>query len=143
MRYLIDTHILVYSIAEKDQLSNDVLALLCDYDNQFYISAESVKELVLLFKHKGLCHKIWKTAKQMIQDIEENYNITILPIKKEHLLTYAGLEAPDWHNDPSDHIIIAQSMTEHIPLISSDLKFPYYEPQGLELIFNKKPKQHC
>ncbi|MGM9825649.1 MAG: type II toxin-antitoxin system VapC family toxin [Paludibacteraceae bacterium] len=143
MRYLLDTNIFIYAANDKELLSRDVLALLDDYDNTFYISAESIKELVHLHKTKGVCAKQWKTAKQMIQDIEKNYNITILPIKKEHLLTYAGLETPDWHNDPSDHIIIAQSMTEHIPLISSDLKFPYYEPQGLDLIFNKKPKQHC
>ena len=30
--------------------------------------------------------------------------------------------------------IISQAITEHLPLISSDLKFPFYREQGLELI---------
>jgi PIN domain nuclease of toxin-antitoxin system len=35
---------------------------------------------------------------------------------------------------PSDHIIISHAITERLPLISSDLKFPFYRKQGLDLI---------
>ena len=38
------------------------------------------------------------------------------------------------HHDPSDHIIIAHAITDHIPLLSSDTRFWYYCDQGLELI---------
>ena len=34
----------------------------------------------------------------------------------------------------SDHIIISHAITERLPLISSDLKFPFYRKQGLDLI---------
>ena len=138
MRYLLDTNIFIYAVLERDLLDEDVDALLSDYDNQFYLSSESAKELILLFKHKNIGHRRWKNAKQMLNDIEDRYNITILPVRKEHLLTYAGLETPEFHNDPSDHIIIAQAITEHIPLVSSDLKFPLYRQQGLNLVLNKK-----
>jgi len=40
------------------------------------------------------------------------------------------------HNDPIDRIIIAQSITEKIPLISSDSKFKYYK--NLDFIYNDK-----
>ena len=138
MRYLLDTNIFIYAVLERDVLDKDVDALLADYDNQFYLSSESTKELIVLFKHKNLGHKRWCDAKQMVEDIENRYNITILPIKKEHLLTYAGLETPEFHNDPSDHVIIAQAITEKMPLISSDSKFPFYIQQGLDLVLNKK-----
>lgn len=138
MRYLIDTNIFIYAATAKDWLCSDVQAILDDYDNQLYISAESVKELVHLHKCKGVCAKQWKTAAAMVRDIEENYFISILPVKKEHLLTYAGLETPEFHNDPSDHVIIAQAITERMPLVSSDLKFPLYRQQGLNLVLNKK-----
>jgi len=42
------------------------------------------------------------------------------------------------HNDPSDHVIISQAITEHLPLISSDTKFEFYRSQGLDFIYNKK-----
>ena len=38
------------------------------------------------------------------------------------------------HKDPSDHVIISHAITEHLTLLSSDDKFPYYRNQGLELI---------
>ena len=42
------------------------------------------------------------------------------------------------HKDPSDHVIIAHAITEHLPLISDDRKFEFYKKQGLDLILNKK-----
>ena len=76
----------------------------------------------------------------MITSIKEDYYISILPLKEEHMRTYANLRintAQD-HNDPSDHVIIAHAITNRIPLISDDSKFEFYCKQGLELIENKK-----
>ena len=60
--------------------------------------------------------------------------------EKEHMQTYARLEINEaqGHKDPSDHVIIAHAITEHLPLISSDTRFEFYRTQGLDLIFNKK-----
>jgi len=48
------------------------------------------------------------------------------------------LEPASDHKDPNDHIIIAQSISDKIPVISSDRKFKLYEKQGLKLVFNKR-----
>ena len=40
------------------------------------------------------------------------------------------------HTDPFDRIIIAQAISEKIPLISSDQRFPKYKKIGLDLIKN-------
>ena len=45
MRCLIDTNILI-NLVEHDFISNDVRAILDDYDNQIYVSSESVKEFI-------------------------------------------------------------------------------------------------
>ena len=42
-------------------------------------------------------------------------------------------EAMD-HRDPSDHVIIAHAITEHLTLLSSDHKFAFYRSQGLDLL---------
>ena len=41
MRYLIDTNIFVFFVADPDRLSRDVRMLLEDYDSQLYISTET------------------------------------------------------------------------------------------------------
>jgi len=66
---------------------------------------------------------------------EEKY-MALKYIKKEHLKTFANLPTVKDHNDPSDRIIISQSITENIPLISSDTAFPLYRKHGLDLIEN-------
>ena len=52
MRYLIDTHIFIWYLKERENLSRDVIAILEDYDNQIYQSAESLREFVLLWNNK-------------------------------------------------------------------------------------------
>ncbi len=140
MRYLIDTNIFVYLSTDAECLSKDVAAIIQEPDTVLYISAESVRELIVGYHNKGLCSKRWKSAEMMIASIEEEFYIKILPLKKEHMLTYASLEINELqgHKDPSDHVIIAHAITEHLPLISSDTRFDFYREQGLDLIFNKK-----
>lgn len=140
MRYLIDTNIFVYIVLEPDSLSKDVMSILEDSNTLLYISAESVRELIVGFRNKRLGSKRWKSAEEMVKSIEEDYFVTILPLKKEHMETYSRLRINEaqGHKDPSDHVIIAHAITEHLPLISSDTRFPFYKKQGLDLIFNKK-----
>ena len=56
MRYLLDTNIFIYAAIDRDLLSHDVKAILEDYDNTFYISSESVKEMIVGF---NACYNQW------------------------------------------------------------------------------------
>ena len=138
MRLFLDTCIIAFMALEPDRLSEDVLSLIEDYDNQLCVSMESVKELIVAYRRKGIGRKIWKKEEDIIQMIKDDLCIQILPIREEHILTYARLTINEaqGHNDPSDHIIIAHAITEHIPLVSSDHKFDFYIKQGLDYICN-------
>ena len=88
------------------------------------------------------CGEVWCLYEEMIDAIENEYFIHILPLKEEHMKKYSELElnvAQD-HKDPSDHVIIAHAITEGLPLISDDRKFEFYRKQGLDLIVNRKEK---
>jgi PIN domain nuclease of toxin-antitoxin system len=137
MRYLVDTNILLY-ILERDNLSKEVCDIIFDYENSVFISSESVKELIHLFHIGKIRPRKWKTAQDILHTIEQELCITINYVKKEHLLTMARLELVPKHNDPTDHLIIAQAITEKIPLISSDRKFEQYRKQKLNFIYNKR-----
>lgn len=140
MRVLIDTCIFIHYAIDHSQLSNDVLALLTDYDNTICVSAETPRELVIQFNNGKVVSKFWKTARAMIDSIQNEFFINILPLKEEHMKTYSDMiinTAQD-HKDPSDHVIIAHAITEHLPLITDDGKFEFYKGQGLDLILNKK-----
>lgn len=138
MRYLIDTHIFIWYAKERDNLSKNVLAIFDDYDNEFYISSETLKELIVLWTNKPSIRKWWKTPMEIIRAVEEYYNFSILYLHKEHYETYARLQINEAqeHYDPSDHLIISHAICNRLPLISNDSKFPFYRKQGLELIEN-------
>ena len=140
MRYLIDTNIFVYMASDPEYLIRDIDAIIQEPETLLYISAESVRELIVAYRNKGLCSKRWKSAEAMIVAIEKEFYVKILPLKKEHMQTYAHMEINEaqGHKDPSDHVIIAHAITEHLPLISSDTRFGFYRSQGLDLVFNQK-----
>ena len=66
-------------------------------------------------------------------------NIKIITTTEKHLIAFANLDIPySDHKDPNDHMIIAQAISDKIPIISSDRKFKLYESQGLQFVFNKR-----
>lgn len=71
MRYLIDTNIFVYLALDIEMLSRDVKAILEEPDTLLYISAESVRELIVGYRNKGLCSndgrrwKLWWRPSKM------------------------------------------------------------------------------
>ena len=140
MRYMIDTNIFVYMTQDISSLEHDIRELLSDYSNTLHMSAESVKELIVAYNNKRLFTNKWKSAEEMVAAIEDEYYVKILPLGKEHMNTYSRLSinSIDDHKDPSDHVIISHAITNKLPLISSDQRFPYYTEQGLDLIFNKR-----
>ncbi|MBR6178926.1 MAG: type II toxin-antitoxin system VapC family toxin [Bacteroidales bacterium] len=137
-RYMIDTNILCFMIEEDDRLSKDVKAIVTDCENTLFVSAESVKELVVAHRNKNLLANRWKTADELVNAIKKQYRFVILPVDINTIHSMAKLEineAAD-HKDPSDHLIIAHAITMGMPLISNDRKFPFYKSQGLELVTN-------
>ena len=136
MRYLIDTNVLV-NIIENDYISNDVYTILYDYDNQIYISSESIKEFIILVQIGKISGIKGKTILDVFDFVENELGYTIKYVAKEHLCTFAKLNLVEGHNDPSDRLIISQAITEKIPHISNDTKFPKYVKFGLHFILNR------
>lgn len=135
MRYLIDTNILIFILIDKHYIDSNVKHLLSEYNNVFYVSSSSIFEALHLFQTGRIAPK-QKTSDEFLKEIKTVYNLQILHTKTEHFDTFAKLAAVPGHNDPIDRIIIAQSITEKIPLISSDSKFKHYKE--LDFIYNDK-----
>lgn len=139
MRYLIDTHIFIWYAKEQENLTPDVAALFDDYENSFCVSSETIRELILLWNRKPDVRKWWSSPLELIRSVEEEYGVSVLYLHKEHYETYSRLRINEVqeHYDPSDHLIISHALTNKMPLISADTRFPWYRNQGLDLIYNK------
>ncbi len=135
-RLMLDTCIVCDMLYKAKKMDSKVFDMFDDYSCTLYASFETLRELIVLFNNKKIRSKQWKKAQDVINTVTDDLDIKILPLRKEVADTYANLILNDAlnHDDPSDHIIISQAITEKIPLISSDLKFPFYREQGLDLI---------
>jgi PIN domain nuclease of toxin-antitoxin system len=136
-RYLLDTNIVLFFLYNQKELEIRVLDIIVnDYKARLYVSTISIQEIIHLYKKKGKIKTTWKRAEDILPSIELNFEI--LPVTREHLLTYTKLSTPESHNDPNDHLIISQAITEKMTLISSDSKFEDYVMQKLDFIFNSR-----
>ncbi|GAB6011078.1 type II toxin-antitoxin system VapC family toxin [Viscerimonas tarda] len=139
MKYYLDTNIIIFLMSNKehDDIDINVSLILNDYENVFYVSATVVRELLQLYKDGELKSIKYKSYKELFSYLD-SLNIDIKPFNRGHLISYAELSSVDGHKDPNDHMIIAQAISDKIPLISSDRKFKEYTSQGLNFIFNKR-----
>ncbi|GHT25192.1 twitching motility protein PilT [Bacteroidia bacterium] len=138
MRYLIDTNIFLFYAFSNHLLDDAVRQIIENYENSIYISSESVKEVIHLLQSGKIKTKMWKSANDIFENIENVSHCTIKYVNEQHLRTFAALDRVENHNDPSDRLIIAQAITKKLPLISSDRKFEHYRKQKLNFIY-----RHC
>ena len=139
MRLLLDTNIYVYMVSDINSLTNDVCAVIEDFENLKYLSIVSLQELITAFRSKGLLSNIWKNESEMIEFVLHDPSVVVDNIDEHVIRSLAELEINESqeHKDPFDHIIIAQALSHKMTLVSSDTKFPFYRRQGLQLIENR------
>jgi PIN domain nuclease of toxin-antitoxin system len=89
-------------------------------------------------RDNNLKTKRWQKPLDVFDSIENELFFTIKYVKKRTFTYVCQLATGGGHSDPFDRMIIAQSITERIPLISSDTKFHHYRKQELDFIFNNK-----
>ena len=122
MRYLLDTHVVLWIAKNAQMLSERARDVLIDINNEHYISVASVWEVAI---------KQGTTKLELTGGVQEFYKIInkngliLLPIKKEHLLQVPNL--PNHHKDPFDRMIIATAMSESMTLITVDENIHKYK----------------
>ncbi|MGV3548069.1 MAG: type II toxin-antitoxin system VapC family toxin [Pedobacter sp.] len=121
MPYLLDTHTFIWFINGDQSLSDTVVEIIKDTKNQCFISIASIWEIAIKVKLNKL--EISCDFDRILNFIEEN-QIEVLPISFNHLLRLNHLEFH--HRDPFDRLLLAQSFTEKLTILSKDRNFSLY-----------------
>lgn len=116
--FLLDTQIFIWWMEKSPRLSNELLKLLNDPQDQILLSVASVWEMVIKKGKKKL-----KTPKDIEGGIKAS-GFSILPIEISHVLAVEKL--PLYHKDPFDRVLVAQAQAENLTLITSDQKIWKY-----------------
>lgn len=116
MSYLLDTHTFLWWDQKSTTLSAKALALFQDTSTSLLLSVASVWEMQIKLSLGKLT--LPAPLMQIINNQITINQIALLPITLSHISGLAGL--PMHHRDPFDRMLIAQAITEGIPIISAD-----------------------
>ncbi len=103
------------------RLSENASLVIKDAQNELYASIVSLWEMTI---KRSLGKLNIKPSLDNIQQELRRIQIPILPIEVSHLKKLQSL--PYHHKDPFDRLLISQSLTESLTLISSDGEFDKY-----------------
>ena len=115
MRLLLDTHLLLWAIADSKRLPTEVRALLEDESNEVYYSAASIWEIAIKASLKRKDFRI--DLKLSLSTLPEMGGVE-LPVTAAHAAGVGKL--PYIHRDPFDRLLIAQSIAEPLILLTND-----------------------
>ncbi|ETR69010.1 MAG: PilT protein-like protein [Candidatus Magnetoglobus multicellularis str. Araruama] len=122
MRALLDTNSFLWFISGNEKLSIKARNFIEDFENELVLSIASLWEIAIKVSIGKL--QLLKHFDILIPEKIEENEIEILNLELKHFSTMMKL--PFHHRDPFDRIIIAQSITENISLITSDGIFEDY-----------------
>jgi len=121
MKYLLDTHILLWFFDVPSKLSEQDRNIILDPNSEIYVSIASAWEFAIKASLKKLDLKGGVGA--FLRAIKKN-GFILLPIKSEHLKCVETL--PFHHRDPFDRLLIATAMKEGLGLVTDDEKMKLY-----------------
>lgn len=123
MKYLLDTHTLLWFLADDKKLSRSARLLI---ENSNHVSVVSVASLWEIAVKYGLGKlDLERPFDQMFPEELHLNHIEILDITVDNLIKLTTL--PFHHRDPFDRLIIAQGLVEGLPIISADTEFDAYD----------------
>jgi PIN domain nuclease of toxin-antitoxin system len=123
MRYLLDTHIFLWWNLGSSQLSERVVSVISDGNNEIFISAVSAWEIAIKFAKKRLT--LPEDPVLFVPSRMQLHGFQPLPIQIHHATRI--YELPMQHTDPFDRLLVAQSQLEEMPLISKDEEIQKYD----------------
>lgn len=115
MKFLLDTHLLLWAAGAPERLSAAARAVLLENSNSLFFSVASLWEIVI--KHALGCDDFQVDVRLLRRGLLDN-GYTELPIYSAHIMTLSTL--PLLHKDPFDRLLVAQAHAEGITLLTHD-----------------------
>jgi PIN domain nuclease of toxin-antitoxin system len=118
VKYLLDTHIWLWSAMQPERLSRRVARALADQENELWLSPISVWELTLLCR-KGR-FRLQPDIPTWVANSISQLHLTEAPLTVEVPLAMSSLSFS--HADPADQFLVASAKVFGLILITADEK---------------------
>ena len=123
MRLLLDTHVLLWWLADDPSLGEEARTGISDPGSSVFVSAATVWEVSI----KQALGKL-EAPSDLLHQVELN-RFEPLSMTVSHAYTAGAL--PRHHDDPFDRMLVAQAMKEDLVLLTGDPRMSSY---GVETV---------
>jgi PIN domain nuclease of toxin-antitoxin system len=124
VRFLLDTHVLLWWLADDPKLSQATRDTLGDPDAELFVSAASVWEITIKANQDKL-----QLPDDWLNSVEES-QLRPLPITFQHATSAGWL--PLLHRDPFDRMLVAQAAVEGLTIVTRDSRITRYDVATLQ-----------
>lgn len=111
MKFLLDTHILLWAAGEPEKLSAPARQLLADPQSELLFSAVSLWEITI---KRSLGREDFRVEPRLLRRGLLDNGYQELAVTSQHAVSVDSL--PPLHKDPFDRLLLAQALSEGSPL---------------------------
>jgi PIN domain nuclease of toxin-antitoxin system len=130
MRYLLDTHVLLWSFLESRKISEGVQAVMDDEGALVCYSPVSLWEIAIKYR-LGKLDLRGHTPEELFEEINNGG----FPCKNlENQTIISSYQLPLRHKDPFDRMLFWEAIQSDMVLLSSDRSSSLYKTEGLRVI---------
>ena len=126
MRFLLDTHVFLWLLAEPERLGPHIQALE-DPANELFLSAASSWEIAIKSKLGRLT--LPDDPRRYVP--ESMRAIGVDPLSVDHSHALAVFDLPPHHRDPFDRLLVAQAHALRLPIVTADAQIARYEVETI------------
>lgn len=126
MKYLLDTHVILWMAENSPMLSDAAKQAILDKHSLKFVSIVSAWEVAIKLTTGKL--RLEGGLEEFFHIIDEN-GLQVLGVERAYLQKIQTL--PFFHKDPFDRLLIATAIIENMTFISVDENVPKYEVSWL------------
>jgi len=124
-----DTHTLYWYVEGDQRLSRTAQSLIMDATHEVLISPASYWEIAIKVSlGKWAFNRLYE---EFIDLGLSQYGFLVLSIRPNHTARLISLTFPKNHKDPFDRLVVAQAISENIPIVSADPQLDAYGVQRI------------
>ena len=121
MQLLLDTHLLLWAVAEPERLDAALIRMLENPLNTPVFSVVSLWELVI---KRGLDRPDFRVEPSLLRQALLEVGWRELTVEAHHIFVVGQL--PPLHRDPFDRLLLAQAQADGLLLITADQRLAQY-----------------
>jgi len=122
MKFLLDTHLLLWAAGQPNRLSAAARKLIDAPTNELLFSAASIWEVAI---KRGLGRSDFQADPRLLRRGLLDNGYSELPVLSDHVVAIDTL--PPIHKDPFDRLLVSQATVEGITLLTADSVVAQYQ----------------